>query len=240
MNGETKMAISDTSAERSVLQEVRRALGRSETIRPAPLGEFEEEFVAQSTLEVVERFVAEATALGCLVHKAQNGNKIAETVAGIIEAGTAKDIVLSKFELFDQLELRSRLQMLQIRTHLAAEFSAVGKDRLIKELADSPIGLTAADWAIAETGTVVLTSDEDGALLVSLLPPVHIALLRTSRIRQSLAEVLAELSETRVRCDLPFRSATFISGPSRTSDVELTLSIGVHGPKELHVIILED
>jgi L-lactate dehydrogenase complex protein LldG len=75
--------------------------------------------------------------------------------------------------------------------------------------------------------------------LVSLLPPVHIAVLRSSQIVASLDEAITNLSSRRTNQADAWRSATFITGPSRTGDVELTLSIGVHGPKELHVIILE-
>ena len=98
--------------------------------------------------------------------------------------------------------------------------------------------MTAADYAIAETGTVALGSDEEGALLVSLLPVIHVAVLRASQIVCSLGAAIGKLKAERMTRAEPCRSATFITGPSRTSDVELVLSIGVHGPKELHLIIL--
>ena len=84
------------------------------------------------------------------------------------------------------------------------------------------------------------TIDEANALLVSLLPPVHIAVVRSSQIAASLDEVISTLSRERIGHANPSRSVTLITGPSRTSDVELVLSIGVHGPKELHVIIVDD
>ena len=99
--------------------------------------------------------------------------------------------------------------------------------------------MTAAEYAIAETGTIVLSSDEPNALLVSLLPPVHIALVRSSRIAATLDEVISKIGQERIGRLDPSRSVTLITGPSRTSDVELVLSIGVHGPKEMHAIILD-
>lgn len=104
------------------------------------------------------------------------------------------------------------------------------------ELFDCDAGITSAQWAAAETGTLVLESDAERHRLGSLIPPVHIALIEADKIRQTLGEVLESLSEQgRERLS---RTVTFITGPSRTSDIELTLAIGVHGPGELFAIIL--
>jgi len=99
------------------------------------------------------------------------------------------------------------------------------------------IGLTAAQAAIAETGTLVLESDYERHRLVSLLPPVHIAVIDAADICPTLGDALR-----RVRRRGPMemsRAITFVTGPSRTADIELTLTIGVHGPRELYVIVNE-
>jgi L-lactate dehydrogenase complex protein LldG len=118
--------------------------------------------------------------------------------------------------------------------------ASLGHERLVARLANCGLGLTAADYAIAETGTIVLSSDERNALLVSLLPPVHIALVRSSQIAATLGEVISRVGKERISRVETSRSVTLITGPSRTSDVELVLSIGVHGPKELHLIIIDE
>ncbi len=94
-------------------------------------------------------------------------------------------------------------------------------------------GVTGAQYGIAETGTLVLESNQERHRLASLVPPVHIALLEVANIKQTMGEVLALINK-----DLS-RVVTFITGPSRTSDIELTLAIGVHGPAELYVIVIE-
>ena len=95
------------------------------------------------------------------------------------------------------------------------------------------VGISTAQAAIAETGTLVLDSVQERNRLVSLVPPVHIAIVDASRIVETLGEAL-----TLLRKDNEISSAvTFITGPSRTADIELTLAIGVHGPRELYVII---
>jgi len=97
-------------------------------------------------------------------------------------------------------------------------------------------GITSAQWAIAETGTLVLESKSERHRLVSLVPPVHIAILEAGRIRRTMAEVLEAVNQSGELS----RTVTFITGPSRTSDIELTLAIGVHGPAKLHVIVIDD
>lgn len=96
------------------------------------------------------------------------------------------------------------------------------------------LGITSAQWGIAETGTLVLESERESHRLTSLVPPIHLCILRAASIRQTLGEILELVSR-----DLS-RTVTFITGASRTSDIELTLAIGVHGPKELHVIVIDD
>ncbi|HKS08274.1 MAG TPA: lactate utilization protein [Pyrinomonadaceae bacterium] len=95
------------------------------------------------------------------------------------------------------------------------------------------VGVTNAQAGIAETGTLVLDSSVERNRLVSLVPPIHIAILDASRIFQTLGETLTALQSG----DEVSPAITFITGPSRTADIELTLAIGVHGPQELYVII---
>ena len=97
-------------------------------------------------------------------------------------------------------------------------------------------GITSAQWGIAETGTLVLESAKERHRLASLVPPLHIAIIEAGRIRPTMAEVLDVINED--GHESLSRTITFITGPSRTSDIELTLAIGVHGPGELHVVII--
>jgi L-lactate dehydrogenase complex protein LldG len=106
----------------------------------------------------------------------------------------------------------------------------------VSEIFGFDVGITTAQAAIAETGTLVLESAAERHRLVSLVPPVHIAIIAASRIAASLGEALALLREGK---DLS-PAVTFITGPSRTADIELTLTIGVHGPQELYVIVVAE
>ena len=97
------------------------------------------------------------------------------------------------------------------------------------------VGITTAQAAIADTGTLVLDSADERHRLVSLVPPVHIAIVNASQIFASLAEVLSFLQKDKTVSP----AITFVTGPSRTADIELTLAIGVHGPQQLYVIVNE-
>ncbi|MGE5672257.1 MAG: LutC/YkgG family protein [Mycobacterium leprae] len=107
--------------------------------------------------------------------------------------------------------------------------------------AEAVAGITGCDAAVAETGTLLLASRRmgEGGLptrgrVVCLLPPIHIAIVRREKLVYSMVSVLRRLSgEGPLPADL-----LFVTGPSRTSDIENDLTIGVHGPGEVHAIIL--
>jgi len=103
------------------------------------------------------------------------------------------------------------------------------------ELLGAEVGVTSAQWGIAETGTLVLLSDHERSRLASLLPAVHVALLDARCILPTLGAALAAVHDG----SLAGRTVTFVTGPSRTADIELTLVVGVHGPRELDVLLLD-
>jgi L-lactate dehydrogenase complex protein LldG len=228
--------MSQTSA---VLSDVKRALGRSETVVPTPLPPFVDTNPRELTGDALRRFTDEATMLGCNVVCIESEEAIAETILRICRAAEVSNIVISGAALLASLKLHDQFDHFGIERSYIESFSNTAKKDLVKHLSSRHVGVTGIDWAIAETGTIVITSDEAQELLTSLLPPIHIAVMKRSQIRESLTTVLEEVGTERMMRQPPSRSATFITGPSRTSDVELTLSIGVHGPKELHLIIVD-
>lgn len=107
-----------------------------------------------------------------------------------------------------------------------------------RRLAPSAVaGVTAANFAFADTGTVVLESTSEAVRLATTLPERHFVLLDPRKI---LADSLAAVPYLRQFRELsPRHFLAYITGPSRTADIERVLTIGVHGPKELHVLLVE-
>ncbi|ETX06601.1 MAG: hypothetical protein ETSY2_16150, partial [Candidatus Entotheonella gemina] len=150
--------------------------------------------------------------------------------------------------LLEMLEVDAALQEQGVDVSPAAppleDSAAMAEQRqqLRDLLARADIGLSGADFVIAETGTLALSTLPGQMRGVSLLPPVHVAVVKHSQIVESMADCLAMLQDEG-RAGLQDRltsCVSFITGPSRTGDIELSLTVGVHGPGELHLVILDD
>jgi L-lactate utilization protein LutC len=92
------------------------------------------------------------------------------------------------------------------------------------------VGVTKAICGLADTGSILEANGEGSPLHASLLPEIHIAVLNKSDILPSLLDAMPLVKNK--------RAAVFITGPSRTADIEMTLTIGVHGPKEIVVFLV--
>ncbi|HKY51687.1 MAG TPA: LUD domain-containing protein [Candidatus Limnocylindria bacterium] len=123
-----------------------------------------------------------------------------------------------------------------------ASLVAVARDELRASFLKADVGITGGNILIADTGTLVLVTNEGNADLATSLPPVHIAVVGVEKVVPSLDDAAAVLK-------LLARSATgqkistytqFITGPSRSADIELKTQIGVHGPKELHFVLVDN
>lgn len=95
-------------------------------------------------------------------------------------------------------------------------------------------GLSSADAALAETGSVILSSGPAHSRMATLLPPIHIVLLPASRLTSDI------FTWTQARQETIPANITLVSGPSKTADIEQTMAVGVHGPKRFVVIVYDD
>jgi len=109
------------------------------------------------------------------------------------------------------------------------------REQLRTLCATLPFGITSADYALADTGTLVMLASPEEARLVSLLPPHHIAVVPRTRILTGLDELFTLLPDPAARTS----SMVMITGPSRTADIEQILVRGVHGPGELTVLLVD-
>jgi L-lactate dehydrogenase complex protein LldG len=102
----------------------------------------------------------------------------------------------------------------------------------MRAVAECDLGVTGVDAALPETGTLLLRSSPEKPRVVSLLPRVHLAILPSGALRADLHHAFAEVKGDGY--------VVLITGPSRTADIELTLTLGVHGPKALYAWLLDE
>lgn len=119
----------------------------------------------------------------------------------------------------------------QAVAEVGSRISGLTVDVTREVAAASRVGISEMEWGLADTGTVVQDATDPALRLVSTLPEIHVALLPSGRILPGLADVVSRLDPGRV----PYIS--FITGPSRTADIERVLTIGVHGPSRLVVVV---
>jgi L-lactate dehydrogenase complex protein LldG len=181
-----------------------------------------------------ERFRAALESIAGVVHEARTTGDVVEIVAGLA-ARLGATALLSWSD--DAIGLPGLSAALAARglTAVVPDLPQRGPEReaRLAELAALPLGLTGADAGLAETGSIVVATGPGRPRMASLLVPVHVAVLHADRLVDSISTLLA------TRGDLVAAGSNLvaITGPSRTADIEHTLSRGVHGPGEVHVIL---
>lgn len=186
---------------------------------------------------ITERFAREAVAAGVVLHRpGSREHVVAETLSILRETGGSDILAWDP----DDLPIAELGEAVEDAGYQALDASLPvepdARRAMLADLARARVGLTGAVGGIAETGTVALRSGPGRARLTWLLPPIHIVLLATPFIYPTLAAFFE------VRGNLVTRSShlALITGPSRTADIELTLTTGVHGPKEVHIVLVEN
>lgn len=189
------------------------------------------------TAKMAEDFARELGALSGHVHLLQDTEAVLVEILEILQKHQAERIMAWDTE---ELGLPGLAEALT-EAGIAVEINdlppeAEGRKNNLARLDSVRVGLTGAQAGLADTGTLALVNGPGRGRLASLLPPVHIALLPARKLYPSLpAFLIANPAVADEGSNL-----VFITGPSRTADIELTLSMGVHGPKEIHVIIFPD
>jgi L-lactate dehydrogenase complex protein LldG len=171
-------------------------------------------------------------------HRAADAEEALELIGGLLAERAARQILAWDLP---QLGLPGLDALLAERGVAVLDPTARGDERKarLQALEPAPVCLSGAACAIAESGTLVLRHGPGRPRLASLLAPTHIAVVRTEQLVRGLGEALARLGAE--HGDALFDATsnlTFITGPSRTGDIEMTLALGIHGPPELHVILV--
>ncbi len=231
-----------------VLGQVREALGRPETgsdVTPLPPLDLAGIMPRLAPEDYQAKFEAEWEKVSGIAYRASSMDELEAIFQKIMVLAETHDVALSRNPLLAELRIIDRLTAFNKFVTSWAEGAGVARTSSLPDFTKASfaagVGITGVDFVLAESGTLVLSSATEGVQVASLAPPIHIALYRRSQLVGSLDDVIAKLPISS-SSDRPTagRSVVFITGTSRTADIEQILIRGVHGPREVHAILVED
>jgi len=182
------------------------------------------------SVSLVSTFETELEKLGGKFYVASDANEIADRILKIASQNNCVNIVKQRINIDNEEHINQFL--------VNHGFTIVGLEEAsdpISILNKADVAVTRADMLIAETGTLVASTHTDITKLASCLPRIHVVIALEDDIVRTHHDATAYL---RKQFESP-GSVSFISGPSRTADIEMKLILGVHGPHQVHVIILK-
>ncbi|MBN1888706.1 MAG: lactate utilization protein [Thermoflexales bacterium] len=207
---------------KQVIEKVRRSLGRTGQTPLSARPAIELARQGEKPDAELERFLDEIRQLSGSAERITRQDIVA-SLKSLVDSHTIRKATLWRTPRLGQLGIEAALR------GLGVEIVPADADK--HEMAGCDLGITEADYLLPETGTLVLRSSADKPRAVSLLPRIHLAIVSPEMLRPDLRQVFAEAK------DSPY--LVFITGPSRTADIELTVTLGVHGPRNLAVWMLE-
>ncbi len=207
----------------AMLERVRTALGRRAGDTPEAPPPVRLASLALEREEAIRRFTAALEALNGKVYRAPGPAEAREQVSAIL---TGRAAVVSRAPVLGQIGI----------TGLPGVCPAPPNPEQFREICTNvAAGITSAHYALADTGSLVLLGEFSESRLVSLLPPCHIAVVPCDRLLRGLDELFTVLPDPAKLSS----SMVLVTGPSRTGDIEMILVRGVHGPGEVHVVLLD-
>jgi L-lactate dehydrogenase complex protein LldG len=212
-----------------VLGDVRRALGRTRTSlippTPPPIPDPVARLV-HSAIGLPELFARRATDLKMLVQSGRVDDLVAQ-LAAFLKERKCKSVMLSDTPLLRRLEVGDALDEAGFAARYWSGVTADGSY-------DYDAGVTEVDYAVAETGTLVIRHRPEHGRLLSLVPFVHVAVVEPGCFLPDLLDLFEVLKRDGVGSGV-----TMISGPSKTADIEMNVVTGVHGPNVVKTFILQ-
>ncbi|MWC29270.1 LutC/YkgG family protein [Paenibacillus sp. MMS18-CY102] len=181
--------------------------------------------------ERIDRFGANFRAAGGYVERLADLEEAKRFIADKAAELGARHVVRQRQPELDAMGLEEALPQAQVKV-----WNSDGEDDWLARAAEADFGIVAADYAVAYTGSLAVLSSKDKGRSVSLLPTVLFALISIERLKTRIGEPLKELDRIG-REQLP-AGIHFISGPSRSADIENDLTIGVHGPGIVYALII--
>jgi L-lactate dehydrogenase complex protein LldG len=185
----------------------------------------------------LDRLAAEIIGVGGQAHRVPNLAAAREKLKELIVAHAARSALCWQHPLLDRLELTGLLTSLSVQKVTHASLQALPPAQQRAQALAADIGITSTTFAIAETGSLAVAAGPGTERMASLLPPVHVAIVEANQVLPDLFDLFARLEQEGL--EHLATNLTLITGPSKTGDIELKLTTGVHGPGVWHVIIVE-
>lgn len=186
--------------------------------------------------DLVERFANEINAVGGQAFVVPDIEAARRQLKELLIEARATSALCWQHELLDRLGLVDLLSVAGVMLLDHARLTEAPAADRRKTLLACDVGITSCDCAIAETGTLMMGSQPGRERVASLLPPTHIAIVDSQQIVPDLIDAISILNQWGFE-SLP-SNVTFITGPSKTGDIELQLTTGVHGPGKWLVIVV--
>lgn len=183
----------------------------------------------------VARFAAEVRAVGGQAHVAADTRDARAIVGRLLDELSTKSVLCWEHESLRRLELDGLFASKGITALSQCTLAALDPSEARRRALSADVGITGVTWAVAETGSVAVASGPGTERIVSLVPPVYITLVERERIVPDLFDLFVKF-DTVSGQRLPSNLA-LITGPSKTGDIELKLTTGVHGPGVWHVVV---
>jgi L-lactate dehydrogenase complex protein LldG len=184
--------------------------------------------------DLVQRFAAEVDDVGGQSYVVHDAAGACATLSRLVEEAGAKSALCWQHELLEQIGLSVFLKERGIAQHDHASLAEFDATEQRRTMLACDMGITSCDLAIAETGTLMVCSRPGQERVASLLPPYYVTIVERRQIVPDLIDAFRKLEGS----VLP-SNVTFITGPSKTGDIELQLTTGVHGPGRWRVIVLD-
>jgi L-lactate dehydrogenase complex protein LldG len=179
------------------------------------------------------KFLEEVALVGGHVHPVPSHDRAADCVLDLVRGSGTKRVLLGHSPQIDRLRLRDQLLAQGVKVESSEQLSAAqSRDTFFA----CDLAISGVDYLIAETGSLVVLSSEGAPRSLSLLAPVHIAVVEQSQLIPDLFDLFERLLPADAQ-SMP-SCISLITGPSKTGDIELRLVTGVHGPGELHVVLV--
>lgn len=189
--------------------------------------------------DLAQQFAAELTKLQAYPHLCTDDDAALETIAGILEQHGAQEVITWDLEQIDLPGLADLLHQRGVtRLDGRIEGDPAQRQASLQAHERAPVCIAGIDAAIAESATLVIHSGAGRARMASLLAPVFIAVVRRTQLTRGLGEAIERIKQKYGDLFRDASALTLITGPSRTADIELTLTLGVHGPREVHTVII--